>query len=106
MPRVPARSTPRSTTRWTGSIRRPPTARRGRRAPPRAARRGGAVFVPGAADSRRFAGAAISGGATHVQLRLKNLSTADLIVQGRPFRDLFASRGVTFVGHADGERGV
>ena len=49
----------------------------------------------------QVARAAINGGATHVQLRLKNLSTADLIVQGRPFRDLCASSGVTFVVNDD-----
>ena len=49
----------------------------------------------------QVARAAINGGATHVQLRLKNLSTADLILQGRPFRDLCASSGVTFVVNDD-----
>ena len=52
-------------------------------------------------DDLRVARSAINGGATHVQLRLKNLATVDLITQGRPFRDLCASSGVTFVVNDD-----
>jgi thiamine-phosphate pyrophosphorylase len=36
-----------------------------------------------------------------VQLRLKNLSTAELIDEGQPFRDLCARSGVTFVVNDD-----
>jgi len=59
------------------------------------------VILHAIVDDLQVARAAINGGATHVQLRLKNLSTADLIVQGRPFRDLCASSGVTFVVNDD-----
>ena len=52
-------------------------------------------------DDLGVARAAVDGGATHVQLRLKNLPTADLIAQGRPFRDLCSYAGVTFVVNDD-----
>ena len=52
-------------------------------------------------DDLGVARAAIDGGATHVQLRLKNLPTVELIDEGRPFRDLCARSGVTFVVNDD-----
>ena len=57
-------------------------------------------------DDLQVARAAINGGATHVQLRLKNLQTVDLITQGRPFRDLCAASGVTFVVNDDVEAAI
>ena len=54
-------------------------------------------------DDLRVARGAIDGGATHVQLRLKDLSTAELVEQGRPFRDLCVSASVTFVVNDDVE---
>jgi thiamine-phosphate pyrophosphorylase len=47
-------------------------------------------------DDYDVARAAIDGGATLVQLRLKNLSTTQLIEHGGIFRDLCARAGVTF----------
>ena len=52
-------------------------------------------------DDLRVARAAIHGGATHVQLRLKDLQTADLVDEGQPFRDLCARSGVTFIVNDD-----
>ena len=49
----------------------------------------------------RVARAAVEGGATHVQLRLKDLPTIEVIAQGRPFRDLCANARVTFVVNDD-----
>lgn len=54
-------------------------------------------------DDLNVARAAIHGGATLVQLRLKGLSTARLVEEGRPFRDLCARSGVTFVVNDDVE---
>ena len=48
-------------------------------------------------DDLRVARVAIEGGATLVQLRLKERSTIQRIEQGVPFRDLCARSGVTFV---------
>ena len=52
-------------------------------------------------DDLRVARAAINGGATHVQLRLKNLPTDELIDEGQPFRDLCARSGVMFIVNDD-----
>jgi thiamine-phosphate pyrophosphorylase len=59
------------------------------------------VILHAVVDDLRVARAAIDGGATHVQLRLKNLSTLELIEQGRPFRDMCVNAGVTFVVNDD-----
>jgi thiamine-phosphate pyrophosphorylase len=59
------------------------------------------VILHAIVEDLRVARAAVDGGATHVQLRLKNLSTAELIDEGRPFRDLCAYTGVTFVVNDD-----
>lgn len=47
--------------------------------------------------------AAIEGGATVVQLRLKDVSTGERVERGRPFRDLCSEAGVTFVVNDDVE---
>jgi thiamine-phosphate pyrophosphorylase len=45
--------------------------------------------------------AAIEGGATVIQLRLKGLPTAEVVERGGPLRDLCAERAVTFVVNDD-----
>jgi thiamine-phosphate pyrophosphorylase len=45
--------------------------------------------------------AAIEGGATVVQLRLKGVPTAALVERGRPFRELCARRGISLVVNDD-----
>ena len=57
-------------------------------------------------DDLQVARAAIDGGATLIQLRLKNLSTAQLVEQGMPFRDLCASAHVTFMVNDDVEAAI
>lgn len=54
-------------------------------------------------DDLRVARVAIEGGATLVQLRLKDTSTIQRIEKGIPFRDLCARSGVTFVVNDDVE---
>jgi thiamine-phosphate diphosphorylase len=54
-------------------------------------------------DDLRVARVAIEGGATLVQLRLKDTSTLQRIEKGQPFRDLCARSGVTFVVNDDVE---
>ena len=54
-------------------------------------------------DDLSVARVAIEGGATLVQLRLKERSTIQRIEQGVPFRDLCARSGVTFVVNDDVE---
>jgi thiamine-phosphate pyrophosphorylase len=54
-------------------------------------------------DDLRVARVAIDGGATLVQLRLKDTSTIQRIEKGVPFRDLCARSGVTFVVNDDAE---
>jgi thiamine-phosphate pyrophosphorylase len=46
---------------------------------------------------------AIEGGATHIQLRLKDVSTLQRIEQGGPFRDLCRRSGVSFFVNDDVE---
>jgi len=50
--------------------------------------------------------AAVEGGATVLQLRLKGKSTQELVDEGRPFRHLCALHGVTFVVNDDCEAAV
>jgi thiamine-phosphate pyrophosphorylase len=50
--------------------------------------------------------AAVAGGATVVQLRLKDIPTEELVHRGRPFRELCAAAGVTFVVNDDVEGAV
>jgi thiamine-phosphate diphosphorylase len=59
------------------------------------------VILHAIVDDMRVARAAVDGGATHVQLRLKNVPTIELIAQGRQFRDLCAYTGVTFLVNDD-----
>jgi thiamine-phosphate pyrophosphorylase len=46
---------------------------------------------------------AADGGATVLQLRLKDLRTGEVVERGRPFRELSAAKGVTFVVNDDVE---
>jgi len=57
-------------------------------------------------DDLRVARVAIEGGATLVQLRLKDTPTLQRIETGRPFRNLCAQSGVTFVVNDDVEAAV
>lgn len=50
--------------------------------------------------------AALEGGATVLQLRLKNVATRDVIERGRSFRDLCAELGATFVVNDDVEAAI
>lgn len=50
--------------------------------------------------------AALAGGATVLQLRLKNVPTRDVIERGRVFRDLAAEAGATFVVNDDVEAAI
>jgi thiamine-phosphate pyrophosphorylase len=49
---------------------------------------------------------AVDGGATVLQLRLKDRSTGELVDEGRPYRHLCALHGVTFVVNDDCEAAV
>jgi thiamine-phosphate diphosphorylase len=57
-------------------------------------------------DDLRVARVAVDGGATLVQLRLKDVSTSQRIEHGQPFRDLCAAAGVTFVVNDDVDAAV
>lgn len=57
-------------------------------------------------DDLETARAAAAGGATLIQLRLKDLSTARLVERGRRFRDLCSRYGVTFVVNDDVEAAI
>jgi thiamine-phosphate pyrophosphorylase len=61
------------------------------------------VILHALVDDLAVARAAIDGGATHVQLRLKNLSTTELVELGLPFRDLCVNASVTFIVNDDVE---
>lgn len=52
-------------------------------------------------DDLETARAAVEGGATVVQLRLKRLPTDEAVQRGEPFRDLCREAGVTFVVNDD-----
>jgi thiamine-phosphate pyrophosphorylase len=52
-------------------------------------------------DDLAVARQAVAGGATVLQLRLKDLSTDEVVARGRPFRELAAGHGVTFVVNDD-----
>jgi thiamine-phosphate pyrophosphorylase len=54
-------------------------------------------------DELETARRAVEGGATVIQLRLKDVSTGELVERGRPFRDLCAQYGATFVVNDDVE---
>jgi thiamine-phosphate pyrophosphorylase len=64
------------------------------------------VILHALVDDLETARAAVRGGATVLQLRLKELPTAQLVDRGRPFRDLSASHGVTFVVNDDVEAAI
>jgi thiamine-phosphate pyrophosphorylase len=57
-------------------------------------------------DELETARAAVEGGATVIQLRLKGLTTEQLVERGRPFRDLCSRAGVTFVVNDDVEAAI
>lgn len=57
-------------------------------------------------DDLGVARVAIEGGATLVQLRVKDASTAQLVEHGLPFRDLCARASVTFVVNDDVEAAI
>ena len=57
-------------------------------------------------DDLETARAAAAGGATVIQLRLKDVATVDLVERGRRFRDLCTSSGVTFVVNDDVEAAI
>jgi thiamine-phosphate pyrophosphorylase len=61
------------------------------------------VILHALVDDPETARAAVEGGATVVQLRLKHLSTREVVERGRPFRDLCREAGVTFVVNDDVE---
>lgn len=52
-------------------------------------------------DDLDVARRALAGGATVLQLRLKDVPTDELVRRGRPFRDLSAEHGATFVVNDD-----
>jgi thiamine-phosphate pyrophosphorylase len=52
-------------------------------------------------DDLETARTAIEGGATVVQLRIKDVPTDDVVERGRPFRELCREQGVTFVVNDD-----
>jgi thiamine-phosphate pyrophosphorylase len=58
------------------------------------------------ADDIEVARRAVAGGATVVQLRLKDVSTTELVERGRAFRKLCSDAGVTFVVNDDIEAAV
>ena len=57
-------------------------------------------------DDLATARLAIEGGATVLQLRLKERATSDVVQEGRPFRELCRQTGVTFVVNDDVEAAI
>ena len=57
-------------------------------------------------DELSTAHAAVEGGATVLQLRLKDAPTATVVEHGAPFRELCAEAGVTFVVNDDVEAAI
>lgn len=57
-------------------------------------------------DDLETARVAAGGGATVIQLRLKDAATAELVERGRPFRELCTELGVTFVVNDDVEAAI
>ena len=57
-------------------------------------------------DDLDVARAAVDGGATVIQLRLKDASTDEVVAHGRPFRELCREAGVTFVVNDDVEAAI
>jgi thiamine-phosphate pyrophosphorylase len=64
------------------------------------------VILHALVDDLETAHAAAEGGATVIQLRLKRLSTAELVEQARPFRDLCAGYDAAFVVNDDVEAAI
>jgi thiamine-phosphate pyrophosphorylase len=64
------------------------------------------VILHALVDDLAIARAAIAGGATVLQLRLKDLPSAVVVERGGPFRDLCAEAGVTFVVNDDVEAAI
>jgi thiamine-phosphate pyrophosphorylase len=64
------------------------------------------VILHALVDELETARAAVEGGATVVQLRLKHLSRRELVERGRPFRDLCRDAGTTFVVNDDIEAAI
>jgi thiamine-phosphate pyrophosphorylase len=64
------------------------------------------VILHALVDDVRVARLAIEGGATLLQLRLKNLSTNELVERGMPFRELCANARVTLVVNDDVEAAI
>jgi thiamine-phosphate pyrophosphorylase len=64
------------------------------------------VILHALVDDLRVARAAIDGGATHVQLRLKGLPTSQVVEEGLPFRELCARAHVRFVVNDDVEAAI
>jgi thiamine-phosphate pyrophosphorylase len=64
------------------------------------------VILHALVDDLEVARAAVDGGATVIQLRLKELSTDELVARGVALRDLCRARGVTFVINDDAEAAV
>jgi thiamine-phosphate pyrophosphorylase len=64
------------------------------------------VILHALVDDLETARAAAQGGATVLQLRLKGLSTAGLVEQGRLFREVSSSHGVTFIVNDDVEAAI
>jgi thiamine-phosphate pyrophosphorylase len=59
------------------------------------------VILHALVDELETARAAAAGGATVIQLRLKGLSTSELVERGRPFRDVCSRYGASFVVNDD-----
>jgi thiamine-phosphate pyrophosphorylase len=64
------------------------------------------VILHALVDEVDTARAAVAGGASVVQLRLKDVSTLDRVKRGRPVRDLCRDAGVTFIVNDDVEAAV
>jgi thiamine-phosphate pyrophosphorylase len=64
------------------------------------------VILHALVEDLETARAAVEGGATVIQLRLKHVSTAELVERGRPFRDLCSSSSTTFIVNDDVEAAI
>jgi thiamine-phosphate pyrophosphorylase len=64
------------------------------------------VILHALVDDLEVARAAAGGGATVLQLRLKDLGTAEVVERGSPFRDLCSQTGLTFIVNDDVEAAV
>jgi thiamine-phosphate pyrophosphorylase len=64
------------------------------------------VILHALVDDLGVAHAAVEGGTTVLQLRLKGLPTTELVARGEPFAELCRDRGVTFVVNDDVEAAI